>query len=176
MTSVKAQNEKTALIVISIALSMVVLTFASVPLYDLFCRVTGYGGTPKIVDDESSQIGSRQFDVRFNADIDPHLPWEFKAPQETITLTTGENKLAFFTSENTSDAPVMGTAIYNVTPERAAYYFSKVQCFCFEEQTLQPGEKVEMPVSFYIDPEIENDPDIKNLRTITLSYTFFKAK
>ena len=170
------QNKKVAIIVVSIIFSMVGLTYAAFPLYDLFCRVTGYGGTPKQVDESSENVGSRNFTVRFNSDIAKDLNWEFNPVQKQVNVKTGENKLIFFEAYNPTDKPITGVATYNITPERAAYHFSKVQCFCFEKQTLQPGERVQMPVSFYIDPEIEEDKDVGNLDTVTLSYTFFKSK
>lgn len=173
---VKSRNKKMAIIIVSIVFFMIALSYAAFPLYDLFCRVTGYGGTPKQVDTESLIVGERNFTVRFNSDISKELQWEFKPMQKDIDVKTGENKLIFYEAYNPTDEAITGVATFNVTPEKAAYHFSKVHCFCFEEQTLQPGQKVEMPVSFYIDPEIENDEEVGNLKTITLSYTFFKSK
>lgn len=170
------KNTKTALKIGAIALAMLGLTYASFPLYNLFCKVTGYGGTPQQVDENSQTQGENMLTVRFNADTDPALAWKFKPLQKQVQVKTGENKLIFYEAENVADKAITGMATYNITPERAAYYFSKVQCFCFEQQTLQPHEKVEMPVSFYIDPEIEEDPDTRNIDTVTLSYTFFVAK
>ncbi len=152
------------------------LAYASFPLYKLFCQITGYGGTPQIAADFSEYVGDRIIKVRFNADVAPNLPWIFKPLQKEIEVKVGENKMAFFMAENKSDRPIKGMATYNVTPDKAGYYFNKVQCFCFDEQILQPYEKVEMPVSFYIDPEIEGDIDADDVKTVTLSYTFFESK
>ncbi len=175
----KEKNNKTALRVISLVLGMFLLAFASFPLYNLFCKVTGYGGTPLISDTftaEKLKVGERVINVRFNSDIMQDVPWKFSPLQKEVSVNTGENKLIFYTAKNISDHPVKGVATYNVTPAKVSEYFNKVHCFCFEEQTLSANEKVEMPVSFYIDPEIENDPNMNDVETITLSYTFFKAQ
>ena len=111
--------------------------------------------------------------MRFNADVDPDLPWSFQPEQRQIEVRIGEQSLAYYRARNRSDHPVVGQAVYNVTPFKAGPYFDKIACFCFEEQVLQPGEEVDMPVSFYVDPEILNDPNTRNMHTITLSYTFF---
>jgi len=158
------------------ALGMFAFAFAAFPLYSLFCKVTGYGGTPRIAAQEAQQLGQKIITVRFNADTATDLPWKFLPLQKQMQVHTGENKLAFFTAENTSDQPVTGVANFNVTPNEAGRFFNKVQCFCFNNQTLQPGEKVEMPVSFFIDPAIEKNLDLKDINTITLSYTFFKTE
>ena len=179
MQESKKNNNKTAIQVVSLVLGMFLLAFASFPLYNLFCKVTGYGGTPLTSDELSVanlQVGERVINVRFNSDIMQDVPWRFSPLQQEVSVKTGENKLVFYTAENVSEAPVKGVATYNVTPAKVSQYFNKVHCFCFEEQTLSANEKVEMPVSFYIDPEIENDPHMKDVETITLSYTFFKAQ
>ncbi|PIR39220.1 MAG: cytochrome c oxidase assembly protein [Alphaproteobacteria bacterium CG11_big_fil_rev_8_21_14_0_20_39_49] len=171
-------NNKTAIKVVSLVLGMFLLAFASFPIYNLFCKITGYGGTPLTSDELTAsklQVGGRTINVRFNSDIMKDVPWKFSPLQKEVSVKTGENKLVFYTAENTSDSAVKGMATYNVTPAKASEYFFKVQCFCFNEQTLSANEKVEMPVSFYIDPEIENDPYMNDVKTITLSYTFFKA-
>jgi len=154
---------------------MTALSFASVPLYRLFCQVTGYGGTPQIAEIHPDAIGKREITVRFNSDVDPKLPWAFQPSQKAVTVKIGEEKLAFFQATNRSDKPVVGTATFNVTPLKAGLYFNKIQCFCFDEQRLNPGESAEMPVSFFIDPDILKDPNLNDVQTITLSYTFFRS-
>lgn len=149
------------------------LTFASVPLYNLFCKVTGYGGTTKYATIASTRVGNKMMKVRFDANVDKNLPWQFKSEQDEVIVRVGENNLVFYTAENKTDKPIVGTAVYNVTPFKAGVYFNKIQCFCFEEQLLKPHQKMVMPVSFFIDPEIENDPNLQDVDTITLSYTFY---
>ena len=151
------------------------LAFASVPLYDLFCRVTGFGGTTQQNDSNDVEVIDRVMKIRFNADISPKLKWRFKPDQKEITVKVGESALASFTAENISDEPLTGTAVYNVTPLKAGAYFVKVQCFCFDLQLLEPGKKISMPVSFYVDPDIINDDNLDEVKTITLSYTFFRS-
>ena len=170
------RNTKTALFGVGIIVAMVGLTAASVPLYDLFCRVTGYGGTTQVSERAPAEVRDHVIQVRFNADVDGRLPWSFLPVERRIYVKVGANELAFYRAENRGDVPIVGTAVYNVTPFEAGRYFSKIACFCFEEQVLAPGESVEMPVSFYVDPAILDDPAIDNLSTITLSYTFFKAE
>jgi len=157
---------------------MVGLAFASVPLYDLFCRVTGYGGTPQVDLSGSGNTvkSNRVFTVQFDANTTNTLPWNFKPVQRQVELKIGEEKLAFYEAVNTSDKTITGTASFNVTPYKIAKYFSKVDCFCFTEQTLIPGEKVSMPVSFYIDGDILEDENVREVKTITLSYTFFPSE
>jgi cytochrome c oxidase assembly protein subunit 11 len=177
MLKLSQKNKKTATTVITLVLGMFILAFASFPLYNLFCKVTGYDGTPVIAQqDYASKKGERSITVRFNADINNNLPWEFSPVQTMVKVQTGENKLIFYTAKNMSDSAIKGVATFNVNPEKASPYFNKVQCFCFEEQTLGAHEAVEMPVSFFIDPEIENDPNLSDVNTITLSYTFFKTE
>ncbi len=174
--SAHRRNTSLALSLFALVAGMVMLSFAAVPLYRIFCQVTGFGGTPAQAASAPGYVGTRSVRVDFNTDTDPALPWEFLPLQREVTLTTGEEKLVFFTAENLSKTPVSGTAVFNVTPNKAAPYFTKVQCFCFEEQTLAPGEKVNMPVSFFIDPALEKDPEMEDVHNITLSYTFFKTK
>ena len=143
------------------------------PLYELFCQVTGYGGTTQVSEVEAQGIGKREITVQFNADVAGDLPWRFKPSQREVVLKVGENKLAFYSATNTSEEPVLGSATFNVTPQKAGVYFTKIDCFCFEEQLLMPGESVEMPVTFYVDPAIEEDDNLDEVKTITLSYTFF---
>ena len=166
-------NAKMGTILGGVVLGMVGLSFAAVPLYDLFCRVTGYGGTTQQSSVESDRIIEREISVRFNADHADDLPWRFKPVENRVRVKVGENRLAFYEAENLSHLPITGMAVYNVTPLKAGIYFHKVHCFCFEQQTLQPGEAVDMPVSFYIDPEFADDPEMADIKTITLSYTFY---
>ena len=163
----------TALAAIGVVAGMAGLTAASVPLYRLFCAVTGYGGTTSVADAAPVEAVDRTITVRFNADIDPSLPWAFRPAQRAMEVRIGEQNLAFYEAANRADHPVVGSATYNVTPHRAGSYFSKIACFCFDEQTLQAGEAVEMPVSFFVDPAILDDPNAREVREITLSYTFF---
>lgn len=175
MVEREKQNKRLALWIMSVVIAMVILAYASVPLYNLFCRVTGYKGSNRA---EIGEIvaGSRMFEVRFNADTMPNLPWSFKASQKKIETLSGIRNLAFFEAENNSDKITKGTAIFNILPAPAAKYFTKIECFCFREQILKPGEKQTFPVSFYIAKEIAGDPLLKNLETITLSYSFFANK
>jgi len=170
------RNARTALASVAVIAGMVGLTAAAVPLYDLFCRVTGYGGTTRQADAAPAEVHDRTIEVRFNADVDPALGWAFAPLERTIEVRLGANRLAFYEATNLTDRPLVGTATFNVTPYDAGPYFSKIVCFCFEEQPLMPGETVEMPVSFFVDPAILDDPDTDDLETITLSYTFFLAE
>jgi cytochrome c oxidase assembly protein subunit 11 len=149
------------------------LVAAAQPLYEIFCQITGYGGTTQTSDQRSSAIGEREIVVQFNADVAGDLPWKFKPDQREIRLKVGENKLAFYSATNLSGEPVIGSATFNVTPQKAGLYFNKIDCFCFEEQLLLPGQTLEMPVTFFVDPDIDNDNNLDEVRTITLSYTFF---
>lgn len=165
-------KKKTALQGVAVVVFMGALAWASVPLYDWFCRVTGFGGTTNVAESGSVEIVDRTIKVRFDASKERGMPWEFKPMQLEVELRLGEEGLAFYEAYNPTDRPVAGTASYNVAPYGAGLYFSKIACFCFEEQILMPGERVEMPVSFFIDPEIMNDTDAKFAKHITLSYTF----
>jgi cytochrome c oxidase assembly protein subunit 11 len=177
MTAVTGENKnlKVATIVASVAVGMVGLAYASVPLYDLFCRVTGFGGTTQRADAAPATVLDRTIRIAFDANVNSGLGWEFKPVQRQQTVRIGEQSLAFYHATNVGKDPVTGTATFNVSPPQAGSYFSKIQCFCFTEQTLQPGQSIDMPVTYYVDPDIANDPDLKSLDTITLSYTFFKA-
>lgn len=172
----KNKTHSTAIILGVLVVVMLGFSYASVPLYRLFCQKTGYGGTPKIVQNFSTVKGDAEIIVRFNADVDPNLPWVFTPLQKQLTARVGGQILAFYRVKNNSDKPIYGMATYNVTPDRAASYFNKVQCFCFEEQRLEPHQEVDMPVLFFIDPDFANDPKVAHLKTITLSYTFFKIE
>ena len=167
------QNRRTALWASGVIVGMLGLTAASVPLYDLFCRVTGYGGTTQVAAAAPDTVKDHTIRVSFNADRQPDLPWRFQPMQRRMEVKVGENHLAFYEAENRSDVPIVGRAVYNVTPFKVGGYFAKVHCFCFEEQLLMPGERVEMPVSFFVDPAILDDANASGVREITLSYTFF---
>lgn len=170
-------NNQLALALFGLLLSMILLSFASVPLYNLFCKVTGFGGTVKQEPNFYSNIkGTRAITVEFDANIDQNLPWSFIPKQRKIETKPGYNTLIFYEAENISDTDIIGTSVYNVTPNKAGKYFIKIHCFCFEEQLLQAGQKVLMPVSFLIDPEFENDKEMEDVTSITLSYTFFKIR
>ena len=159
---------------------MVGLSFAAVPLYDLFCRVTGFGGTTQVAATAPGPGGTtvldQEVDIRFIADTGRALPWEFQADALANTVRIGEASMAYYSATNTSDLPVAGTAVYNVTPPRAGLYFYKVQCFCFEEQIIEPGRTVQFPVWYYVDPAIVDDPQLDGLSQITLSYTFYPTQ
>lgn len=167
--------QKTAAKLVGVVLLMASLSFAAVPFYDWFCRVTGFGGTTSVSATASDTILDRTMKVRFDASVERGMPWEFKPQQLEIKLRIGETGLAFYEAYNPTDEPMAGTASYNVFPYAAGGYFTKIQCFCFEMQVLQPGERVVMPVSYYIDPEIVNDREGKYVREITLSYTFHRT-
>ncbi len=154
---------------------MIGMSYAAVPLYDMFCRVTGYNGTTQRVEQVSTTILDRKMTVTFDANVAPGLPWEFKPLQREVTLRIGETAQVEFEAKNTSDVPTTGQAIFNVTPMVAGAYFNKVECFCFTNQTLKAGETVDMPIVFYVDPDILKVPEMKNIKTITLSYTMFLA-
>jgi cytochrome c oxidase assembly protein subunit 11 len=155
--------------------AMVGLSFAAVPLYRIFCQATGYNGTPQRADKGADQVLDRTITVRFDGNVDPALPWSFAPEQRTMEVKIGETALAFFKATNRTEAPVTGTAIFNVSPEQAGRYFTKIECFCFTEQTLAAGASIEMPVTFFVDPKIIEDDDTKNIAEITLSYTFYRT-
>ena len=167
-------NARVAISLAAVVCGMVGLAFASVPLYELFCRVTGFGGTTQVADSVPEMISERRITVRFNADVSPKLPWDFKPEETSVELRVGEPGLAFYVATNEAARPTTGTANFNVTPDKAGIYFSKVQCFCFEEQELKPGESMRMGVSFFVDPALLDDPGMADVETITLSYTFFR--
>lgn len=173
--SSNASNNRVAVICGGIALGMVGMAYASVPLYRIFCQVTGFGGTTQIAQGPAAGVLDRTINVAFDANVNRDLDWKFVPVQHKITMKIGEQKLAFYRAENTSKETITGTAVFNVTPPLAGKYFNKVECFCFTEQTLKPGQVVDMPVTFFIDPEIVNDKDLKKVSTITLSYTFYEA-
>jgi len=177
MAAPARSNRRTGLAIAGIGIGMLGLAYASVPLYKLFCQVTGFGGTPMLADAVPAQAGSRIVTVRFDANVmgGPNaLGWRFRGPAP-VKARTGEESLVFYTASNPGRTPSTGTATFNVTPLKAAPYFQKVACFCFSEQTLAPGESLDMPVSFFVDPAIEKDPHMSDVTTITLSYSFHRA-
>jgi cytochrome c oxidase assembly protein subunit 11 len=155
---------------------MVGLVSASVPLYTLFCKVTGYGGTPRVVNAApTAKAEGRTIEIRFDSNVMKGLPWKFKPDQTEIKVRLGEPNVATFSAENLGHEAITGTASFNVMPAKAGIYVDKIQCFCFSEQRLAAGQKAEMPVQFYIDPAIATDPDTSDVTTITLSYSFFRT-
>jgi cytochrome c oxidase assembly protein subunit 11 len=169
------RNQAVAVVLATVVAAMVGLSFAAVPLYRVFCQVTGYGGTTQRAEAAPGTMGARVITVRFNADIAPNMPWAFQPVEREVRVRVGEERLIFYAAKNRAAVPVTGTATFNVTPQKAGPYFDKVQCFCFTEQRLAAGQSVEMPVSFFIDPKIALDHDLDDVTTITLSYTFFPA-
>jgi cytochrome c oxidase assembly protein subunit 11 len=167
------RNRSTALICATVVAGMVALSFAAVPLYRLFCQVTGFGGTTQRAEAVAGPVLDRMIAVRFDSNVGNALPWDFKPVEREIELKIGEQAQGTYRATNLSDRPTTGTATFNVSPPLAGAYFVKIECFCFTEQTLQPGESVDMPVMFYIDPALVEDRDVENLRTVTLSYTFY---
>lgn len=155
---------------------MVGAAYAAVPLYDWFCRTTGFGGTPLVATAAPSKTLDRTITVTFDANVDPALAWRFGPEQRAVEVRIGETKLVHYSAINEWSEATVGTASYNVSPPQAAAYFNKMQCFCFTEQRLAAGERIDMPVAFFIDPAIADDADLKNLKEITLSYTFFPSK
>jgi cytochrome c oxidase assembly protein subunit 11 len=160
---------------VAIVIGMTGLSFAAVPLYRAFCAATGYGGTPQIGPGASPGAVSRKITVAFNADTNPNLPWHFVPEVHSVSLQLGDQQLAFFDAKNLGSAPITGVALYNVTPDTVGRYFHKTQCFCFDSQTLKPGESMQFPVTFWVDPAIADDPETRDVKTITLSYTFFRS-
>ena len=154
---------------------MVGLSFASVPLYRMFCAATGYGGTPQIGGAEGPGAKGGTIVVRFDANTSPSLPWKFQAGQPAVTAKLGEENLAYYVGRNDAARPVTGVATYNVNPEKVGRYFHKTACFCFNEQTLTAGQEMQFPLSFWVDPAIATDPATRDVHTITLSYTFFRS-
>lgn len=166
-------NRRVVVICLGFFSGMLGMAFAAVPLYDMFCRVTGYGGTTQRVEQYSQTVLDRDIKVRFDANVAGGLPWDFKPVRRDVTLKIGETTEIAYEAKNVFSAPVSGRATFNVTPQMAGAYFMKVECFCFTDTELAPGETMEMPVVFYVDPAIVDVPELKNIHTITLSYTFF---
>lgn len=165
---------KTLATTVGVVVFMGAMAWAAVPLYDWFCRVTGYGGATGVAEAIDGRVLDQTIKVRFDASLEKGMPWEFKPVQQEMTLRIGEEGMAFYEAYNPTDRPVAGSASYNVAPFGAGGYFSKIDCFCFEEQVLQPGERVQMPVVFFVDPDIVDDVDANRSRHITLSYTFYE--
>lgn len=166
--------QKTVAQTVALVVFMGGLAWASVPFYDWFCRVTGFGGTTGVSEVASEDVLDQTIKVRFDASLDADMSWDFKPEVREMELRIGETGLAFYEAYNPTDRPIAGSASYNVAPYQAGYFFNKIDCFCFEEQVLAPGERVMMPVTFYVDPEIVDDRDGKYVHTITLSYTFYE--
>ena len=176
MSTRPRQNGKLALKLVGVAALMASLSFAAVPFYDWFCRVTGFAGTPQQAEGATGEVLDQTITIRLDANTDRALPWEFKPVQNEMVLRIGETGLAFYEAYNPTDRTIAGTASFNVSPDIAGPYFTKIDCFCFTEQVLKPGERVQMPVTFYVDPEITRDGDTSRVRHITLSYTFFETE
>lgn len=175
-SDLKRRNIRVAAIALTGAAVMVGAAFALVPYYDAFCRAIGIGGDPQIVAENTTQAIDRPITVRFDANTDPQLAWRFKPSQPSVTAKLGETVVVHYTATNIGDQPSTGTATFNVTPDKIGQYFNKIECFCFQEQTLAPGQTVEMGVTFYVDPELARDEHTEEVKTITLSYTFFRSK
>lgn len=176
--AMERRNATTALLAASVAVGMIGLAYAAVPLYRLFCAVTGLGGTPQIAErapDAPLPASAPVLAVRFDATTSAGLGWRFAPVERSVSLRAGEEKIAFYRASNPTRETITGTATFNVTPAKAGLYFNKIECFCFTEQTLAPGQSVDMPVSFFIDPRIAEDRDLRGLKEITLGYTFFRA-
>lgn len=170
------QNLRLAGALFVLAFLMVAVSFAAVPLYDLFCRVTGYGGATDKATALPATVLERKVNVRFNADTARGMPWIFRPEEVSVDVNLGQGGITSFYAFNRTDQVIKGTALYNVSPPKAGKYFKKIQCFCFDEQTLNPKQDIHMPVYFYIDPAMNDDPFLDDVKTITLSYTFFKAE
>lgn len=183
-TRLEDRNRRVALLALLGALAMLGLGYAAVPLYDLFCRVTGFGGTTQRATEAEAvsaetlarSAGGREISIRFDASLAAGVPWKFTPEQVTDKVTIGQRDMAIYIARNNSDKPVTGTATFNVEPARAGKYFNKIQCFCFTEQTLQPGQEMRMPVQYYVDPKALDDPLMDGVEQITLSYTFHRVK
>ena len=176
MSTVPARsNRKTARILVVIGAFMLALAFAAVPLYRMFCEATGFNGTTQRADRAPGAVAG-QVKVQFDANVHPGLPWRFEPEQTSVEVAPGAQTKIFYRAQNLSARAIVGQAVYNVSPDTVGKYFKKIQCFCFSEQTLQPGQKVDMPVVFFVDPGIEKDPDTKNVHEITLSYTFYPVE
>jgi cytochrome c oxidase assembly protein subunit 11 len=176
MTERSSSNRRTGITLLGIAAGMVALSFAAVPLYQIFCQITGFGGTPLRADAGSEIVLDETIKVTFDASIESGMPWTFKPVQHEMEIPIGETGLAFYTAHNPTDKPVAGTAVFNVAPFKVGPYFVKIDCFCFTEQVLRPGETVDMPVTFYVDPEIRTDRNTEEVKGLTLSYTFYETE
>jgi cytochrome c oxidase assembly protein subunit 11 len=172
----RGRHARVVLPLFGVLLAMAGLTYASVPLYRLFCQVTGYGGTTQRAVQAPGAVKGRVFTIRFNADVQPGLPWTFQPVRREVQVKLGEQTLAYFRAHNHGRTAITGTATFNVTPQKVGRYFDKIACFCFTRQRLEPGQTVDMPVTFYVDPEIVKDRNAGDVDTITLSYSFFPAR
>ena len=180
--TLEQRNRRTLTIALLIAAGMLALGFAAVPLYRIFCQVTGFGGTTQRASAEEADLaaqfaasgGAKQYSIRFDANVGSGMPWSFRPEQATDTVTIGQRDMAIYLARNNTSEPITGSATFNVEPEQAGVYFNKIQCFCFTEQTLQPGQEVRMPVVYYVDPAALDDPNMKGVEQITLSYTFHR--
>ena len=173
--NLKAQNKKVIFIITFIGMLMLSLSYAAVPLYDIFCRVTGFGGTTQIASSAPGSTGHPNINIRFESNITDSLNWDFYSKTKTVKIPMGEEKTIYYFAKNLSDEPIVGTATFNVTPAKAGQYFMKIDCFCFVEQLLNPGESMNMPVTFFIDPDLYKDENVQEVNKITLSYTFMKS-
>lgn len=173
MTAIAERNRKTAAWMLLLVAAMVGLAFASVPLYRIFCQVTGYGGTPQRAAAAPGAVAGEVVGVRFDANIDARLPWRFEPVQTTVRIRPGARTQIFYRAANLTARPLTGQAVFNVSPAEAGKYFNKIECFCFSEQTLKGGESADMPVIFYVDPKLRDDPSTRGIDEITLSYTFY---
>ena len=168
------KKKKTIFYLVFLVLFMASASFLSVPFYNWFCKVTGYGGATNVAQKESDIISDKVISVRFDASLEKGLEWEVKPVQRNMTLNLGETGLAFYEAYNPTDKPIAAQASFNVVPFSVGNFFNKIECFCFTEQILQPGEKIKMPVSFYVDPDLINNLESKNVTSVTLSYTFYE--
>ena len=173
--NLKAQNKKVIFLITFVGMLMLSLSYAAVPLYDIFCRVTGFGGTTQIASSAPGSSGHPNINIRFESNITDSLNWDFYSKTKTVKIPMGEEKTIYYFAKNLSDEPIVGTATFNVTPAKVGQYFMKIDCFCFVEQLLNPGESMNMPVTFFIDPDLYKDENVQEVNEITLSYTFMKS-
>ena len=173
--NLERRKATTAIIAVGVVAGMVGLAFASAPLYRVMCKTLGLGGATQVATTDSKTVSQEPVTVRFDANTDPHLPWEFKPEQKAVTVKFGETATIKYRAKNLSDHTIVGTATFNVTPEKVGIYFNKLACFCFQETTLAPGEEVELGVTFFVDPDLLQDEYANEVRTLTLSYTFFPS-
>ena len=173
MAAAHSKNSRVVLICGCVTLGMLGMSYAAVPLYQIFCQVTGYGGTTQRAVAESENVLDRRITIRFDANVSNELDWDFAPKSRSVTVKLGETGQAVYVAKNIAQDASFGTATFNVTPQAAGVYFNKLECFCFTEQELKAGESMDMPVVFFVDPDIVNDPLLKDIGTITLSYTFF---
>jgi cytochrome c oxidase assembly protein subunit 11 len=169
----ESKNKRVAFMATGLVMAMLGLAYASVPLYRLFCQVTGFGGTTQVAEASSTTATTQDISIRFDANVSTDMGWTFHPKQTTMTVKIGEPTMAYYTATNASSKTITGTAMFNVTPAEAGIFFNKIECFCFTEQTLKPGETVDMPVQFFVDAALLADADTKNIREITLSYSFY---